>query len=278
MHNWCQAPAGAFAGCFLLRTDKSRKESYGGVDDGLWNWENPANCTDFSQAFSSHVEWSKTWCKTRWTLRNCCAWFSPVSFRVMIIRLRCELHKMSGALAAFCFGACGCLPLVASVASTAEWSAPRGMGRTGIHRSTRGRRFREGQGRERYTRSIWQPPGSRDFTPLWHSKSLYATLLRSLSTQDLDCLSWSISPLKHRLETALLWSFWKDLWVALFSYPSFISFWIWRCVRVTWILCAQDVVIHSCSFDPGLVQVPLEGNEIVLVRVAASEKTWLRTV
>jgi len=29
----------------------------------------------------------------------------------------------------------------------------------------------------------------------------------------------------------------------------------------------KDVVIHSCSFDPGLVQVPLEGNEIVLVRV-----------
>ena len=178
MHNWCQAPAGAFAGCFLLRTDKSRKESYGGVDDGLWNWENPANCTDFSQAFSSHVEWSKTWCKTRWTLCNCCAWFSPVSFRVMIIRLRCELHKMSGALAAFCFGACGCLPLVASVASTAEWSAPRGMGRTGIHRSTRGRRFREGQGRERYTRSIWQPPGSRDPTPFYgtlnHSMLLYS--------------------------------------------------------------------------------------------------------
>ena len=38
------------------------------------------------------------------------------------------------------------------------------------------------------------------------------------------------------------------------------------------ILCAQDVVILSCSFDPGLVQVPLEGNEIVLVRVATSEK------
>ena len=31
----------------------------------------------------------------------------------------------------------------------------------------------------------------------------------------------------------------------------------------------QDVMMHSCSFDPGLVQVPLEGNEsLVLVRVS----------
>ena len=41
-------------------------------------------------------------------------------------------------------------------------------------------------------------------------------------------------------------------------------------------MCAQDVVIHSCSFDPGLVQVPLEGNEIVLVRVATSEKNMTK--
>ena len=35
----------------------------------------------------------------------------------------------------------------------------------------------------------------------------------------------------------------------------------------------QEVMMHSCSFDPGLVQVPLEGNEsLVLVRVS-----WLST-
>lgn len=32
----------------------------------------------------------------------------------------------------------------------------------------------------------------------------------------------------------------------------------------------EDVVIHSCSFDPGLVQVPLEG-AIILVRAKTSE-------
>ena len=57
IRNWCQAPAGAFAGCFLLRTDKSRKESYGAGHDGLPNWESLANCTDFSQAFSSQLMW-----------------------------------------------------------------------------------------------------------------------------------------------------------------------------------------------------------------------------
>lgn len=34
-------------------------------------------------------------------------------------------------------------------------------------------------------------------------------------------------------------------------------------------LRSQEVVMFSGSFDPGLVQVPLEGNEIVLVRAAA---------